>query len=72
MGGASTPCWRVLVLVLLARTLPADEYAVYVSAFALLEITMLMSSLGMEWVTGIYIPPDQAQGCWRRDDPIRR
>lgn len=51
------------VLVLLARTLPADQYAAYVSAFALLEITMLMSSLGMEWVTGIYIPQIRLKGA---------
>ena len=51
------------VLVLLARTLPADEYAAYVSAIALLEITMLMSSLGMEWVTGIYIPQIRLKGA---------
>lgn len=51
------------ILILLARSLSTDDYAAYVSAFALLEITMLMSSLGMEWVTGIYIPQIRLKGA---------
>lgn len=43
-------------LVSLARGMEASEYAAYVSAVALVEIAMLVSSFGLEWVTAIYIP----------------
>lgn len=45
-----------LIFVWVARQLPQGEYANYVAAFALLEIGLVLSSIGMEWVTAVYVP----------------
>jgi len=45
-----------LVFVWIARQLPEREYANYVAAFALLEVGLVLSSFGMEWVTSIFVP----------------
>jgi len=43
------------VFVWIAKELPAAEYAIYVAAFALLEVGLVVAGLGMEWVTGVFV-----------------
>lgn len=45
-----------LILVWIARTLPAVQYANYIAAYAMLEMGLVLSSFGLEWVTGVVLP----------------
>ena len=45
-----------LIFVWIARQLPEQQYANYIAAFALLEIGLILSGFGMEWVTAVFIP----------------
>ena len=45
-----------LIFVWVARQLPEQQYANYIAAFALLEIGLVLSGFGMEWVTAVFVP----------------
>ncbi|MBK6974864.1 MAG: hypothetical protein IPH26_18695 [Sterolibacteriaceae bacterium] len=45
-----------LIFVWIARELPERQYAIYIAAFALLELGLVLSGFGMEWVTAVFIP----------------
>lgn len=45
-----------LIFVWIARQLPEQQYANYIAAFALLEIGLILSGFGMEWVTAVFVP----------------
>lgn len=45
-----------LIFVWIARQLPEPQYANYIAAFALLEIGLVLSGFGMEWVTAVFVP----------------
>ncbi|MGH8762731.1 MAG: lipopolysaccharide biosynthesis protein [Nitrosospira sp.] len=45
-----------LIFVWIARQLPEQQYANYIAAFALMEIGLIVSGFGMEWVTAVFIP----------------
>ena len=45
-----------LTFIWIARQLPSSEYAIYVAAFALLEVGLIVAGFGMEWVTAVYVP----------------
>ncbi|WP_323001175.1 hypothetical protein [Denitromonas sp.] len=56
-GGRLLNALMVFAIFLwIARQLPTEEYANYVAAFALLEMGLVFSAFGMEWVTAVYIP----------------
>lgn len=45
-----------IAFLLIARLLPKIEYGYYIAALVAFELVMYLSSLGIEWVGGIYIP----------------
>lgn len=47
------------ILIWISRKLPTAEYSNYIAAYAMLEIGMLVSGLGLEWVTVIFLPQMQ-------------
>lgn len=53
------------LLVWISQRLSAPEYSNYIAAYALLEIAMLVSTFGLEWVTAIYIPQVQQKASGR-------
>lgn len=44
------------ILIWIARQLPENQYINYVAAYSIIEMGIVLSGFGMEWVTGIYIP----------------
>jgi O-antigen/teichoic acid export membrane protein len=44
------------ILIWIARQLPESQYINYVAAYSIIEMGIVLSGFGMEWVTGIYIP----------------
>lgn len=56
LGRITNALLAFLVFALVARHLPASQYALYVAAFACLELGLVIFGFGMEWVTAVYIP----------------
>lgn len=44
------------ILIWIARQLPENQYINYVAAYSIIEMGIVLSGFGMEWVTGIYVP----------------
>lgn len=45
-----------LILIWVAQQLSELHYANYITSFALLEVGLVLSNFGMEWVTAVFIP----------------
>ncbi len=65
LGRISNALLAFLVFALVARHLPASQYALYVAAFACLELGLVIFGFGMEWVTAVYIPQMKLKGGGR-------
>ena len=50
------------ILIWIARQLPELQYVNYIAAYSIVELGIIFSSFGMEWVTGIYIPQMRIKG----------
>lgn len=55
-GRATSAILTFTAFALAARVLPLAEYGRYAAALALVELVMLLSTLGMEWVTARVLP----------------
>ncbi|MBV6319951.1 lipopolysaccharide biosynthesis protein [Duganella violaceipulchra] len=53
------------ILIWISRRLSAAEYSNYIAAYAMLEIGMLVSGFGLEWVTVIFLPQMQQKASGR-------
>lgn len=65
LGRIANAVMSVGIFLLLARGLDASDYAAYVVAIAMVEVLLVASVLGMDWVTAVQIPKLRMAGAGR-------
>jgi hypothetical protein len=66
LGRVANALMSVAIFLWLARGLAAADYAAYVVAVATIEILLVASVLGMDWVTAVQIPKLRLAGAGRQ------
>jgi hypothetical protein len=55
-GRAANAILSIAIFLWIARVMPGGQYAMYIAACSVLELMLVVSGLGMEWVTGCLVP----------------